>query len=169
MGFILDKVIDEYHMIDTDAPTAHINRASVEEAITILRTLKIYRAREAFLYLSALNLLNAAIKQNEYKNELTYGFIKGKALLIAKIIITKYRYDNIRCYYDLDEKCLYIEVYGVVFSFHIRIEDPFLIETDAKAEKIIWPEIRLQRIAEPLFELAKTLYHQSKDFRQAEQ
>jgi hypothetical protein len=55
MGFVLDKVIEEYQKIDTEAPIAHINRDSVEEAITILRTLKIYRAREAFLYLSAIH------------------------------------------------------------------------------------------------------------------
>ncbi len=116
--------------------------------------------------MSAINLLNAAIKQKEYKNELKYGFIKRKALLIAKIIISKYRYDNIRCYYDMDEKCIYIEVYGVVFSFHKIIEDPLIIETAAKAEKIVWPEIRLQRIAEPLFEIAKSVYHQSGDFNQ---
>ena len=157
MGYISDRVIEEYHKIDPDAPAAPIDRDDVFQAIQILRTLRIYRTREVFLYLSAINLLNAAIKQAEYKKELGYGFIKGTALLAAKIIITRYRYNDIRYYYDMVDKCLYIDVYGVVFSFHNILEDPLIIETAAKSEKIVWPEIRLQRIATPLFELAKSL------------
>lgn len=159
MGFVSDKVSDEYKKVDLEAPAVLINRESVEEAIAILRKLKIYRTRDVFLYLSAINLLNAAIKQTEYKKELKYGFIKGKALLLARIIITRYRYDNVRYYYNTDEKCLYIEVYDVVFSFHNILEDSIIIETAAKAEKIVWPEIRLQRIATPLFELAKEVWN----------
>lgn len=159
MGFVSDKVSDEYKKVDLEAPAVLINIESVEEAIAILRKLKIYRTRDVFLYLSAINLLNAAIKQAEYKKELKYGFIKGKALIAAKIIITRYRYDNIRYYYSTDEKCLYIEVYDVVFSFHNILEDSIIIEIVAKEEKIVWPEIRLQRIAIPLFELAKEVWN----------
>jgi len=159
MGFVSDRVVAEYKKVDLEAPAVLINRESVEEAISILRKLKIYRTRDVFLYLSAINLLNAAIKQAEYKKELKYGFIKGKALMTAKIIITRYRYDNVRYYYNTDEKCLYIEVYDVVFSFHNILEDSIIIETAAKEEKIVWPEIRLQRIATPLFELAKEVWN----------
>ena len=161
MGYVSDKVVAEYQKVDLEEPVASISRASVDEAIKILRKLKIYHTRDVFLYLSAINLLNAAIKQAEYKKELGYGFIKGKAVLVTKIIITRFQYGNIHYYYASDEKCLYIEVYGVVFSFHNILEDPLIIEAATKAEKIDWPEIRLQRIATPLFELAKTVYHQS--------
>ena len=161
MGFVSDHVIAEYQKVDLEAPVAPISRASVDEAIKILRKLKIYRTRDVFLYLSAINLLNSAVKQAEYKNELGYGFIKGKAVLATRIIITRFQYGNIHYYYAIDEKCLYIEVYGVVFSFHNILEDPMIIESATKGEKINWPEIRLQRIATPLFELAKIVYHQS--------
>ena len=157
MGYVSDSVLAEYQKIDPEAPAAPIDRADVEEATTILRTLRIHKTREVFLYLSAINLLNAAIKQAEYKNELSYGFIKRKARLAVQIIITRYHYDDIRYYYDMDEKCLYIVVYGVVFSFHNVLEDAFIIEIAAKAEKITWPGIRLQKIATPLFNLAKSL------------
>ena len=162
MGFVSDQVNAEYQKIDLEAPVAPISRASIDEAIRILRKLKIYHTRDVFLYLSAINLLNAAIKQPEYKKELGYGFIKGKAVLVTRIIITRFKYGNIRYYYASDEKCLYVEVYGVVFSFHNILEDPMIIEEATNAEKIVWPEIRLQRIAMPLFELAKTVYHHSK-------
>ena len=157
MGYISDRIIEEYRKIDSGAPAAPIDTEDVSGAIQILRTLRIYRTREVFLYLSAINLLNAAIKQAEYKKELGYGFIKGKALLAARIIITRYQYDDIRYYYDTEEKCLYIEVYGVVFSFHNVLEDPIIIEKAAKADKIVWPGIRLQSIAVPVFDLAKSL------------
>lgn len=163
MGFVSDRVKTEYQKIDLEASATPIDKAYVEEAITILRTLRIYKTREVFLYLSAINLLNAAIKHTEYKKELGYGFIKGKALLAAKIIITRYRYNDIRYYYDTNEKCLYIDVYGVVFSFHNILEDPLIIETAAKSDRIVWPEIRLQRIATPLFELAKTMYNRTEN------
>lgn len=162
MGFVSDQVIAEYQKIDLEEPVAPISRAAVDEAIKILRELKIYHTRDVFLYLSAINLLNAAIKQPEYKKELGYGFIKGKAVLVTRIIIARFHYGNIRYYYASDEKCLYIEVYGVVFSFHNILEDPMIIEAATKAEKIDWPGIRLQRIAMPLFELAKTVYYHSK-------
>lgn len=161
MGFVSDSVIAEYQKIDLEAPIAPISRASVDEAIKILRKLKIYRTRDVFLYLSAINLLNAAVKQAEYKNELSYGFIKGYVVLATRIIIARFQNDTIRYYYSTDEKCLYFEVFGVVFSFHNIYEDPQIIKTLTKAEKIVWPGIRLQRIATPLFELAKIVYHQS--------
>ena len=159
MGYVSDRVAAEYQQIDLGAPAASINRSLVEEAIAIVSKLRIYRRRDVLLYLASINLLNAAIKQEPYKQELNYGFIKGKALLVAKIIITRYRYDDINYYYNPEEKCLYIEVYDVVFSFHNVLEDSLMIETAAKAEKIVWPEIRLQRIAMPLFELAKSVYY----------
>lgn len=57
MGYISDRVIEEYHKIDPDAPAVPIDRDDVFQAIQILRTLRIYRTREVFLYLSAINLL----------------------------------------------------------------------------------------------------------------
>lgn len=161
MGYVSDRVAVEYQQIDLEAPATPINRLQVEEAVSIVRKLRICRRRDVLLYLASINLLNAAIKQEPYKHELGYGFIKGKALLAAKIIITRYRYDDIRYYYNPEEKCLYIEVYGIVFSFHNVLEDSLMIETAAKSEKIVWPEIRLQRIATPLFELAKAVYYRN--------
>lgn len=164
MGFIYDRVAEEYNKSEecNIQTPATIRRDHVEEAINVLRTIPLRKTRDVFYYLSSINLLNAAIKQTEYKKELGYGFIKGKALLATKIIITRYRYDDIKYYYNPDEKCLYIDVYGVVFSFHNIVEDPIIINIAAKAEKIAWPGIRLQRIAEPLYDLAKSLYNRER-------
>jgi len=160
MGFVLDEVVSEYKKIDTKMPMPLISRTTVEEAIIILKKLRINRTRDVFLYLSAINLLNAAIKQAPYKKELSYGFIKNKALFATKIIITRYRYNKVNYYYSTIEKCLYIEIYGVVFSFHNIFEDPLILEIAAKEKAIVWPEIRLQYIATPLFELAKSVDNQ---------
>ena len=157
MSFISEKIVQEYSKIDPDAPVTHIERVLVDEAMAILRNFKLFNACDFFLYLSAINLLNAAIKQADYKHELSYGFIKRKAVLATKIIITRFRRNDIRYHYSDDEKCLYIEIYDVVFSFHNIIEESFIIEKAAKTNKIEWPEIRLQRIASTLFELAKSL------------
>ena len=112
MGFISDRVAEEYKKSEecnTQTPVT-IHRDHVEEAINVLRTLPLRKTREVFYYLSAINLLNAAIKQTEYKKELGYGFIKGKALLATKIIITRYRYDDIKYYYYPDMLVLLLSV-----------------------------------------------------------
>ena len=70
MGYVLNHVVAEYNRVNPDAPSAPIEREIVNEAIEILRTMRVYRTREVFLFLSAINLLNAAIKQKEYKKEL---------------------------------------------------------------------------------------------------
>lgn len=158
MGYALDKVLAEYSKIDVEAPTMTIPREKADDAIKTLHELRIHRKKDIFLYLSSINLLNAAIKQADYKKYLRYSFIKGKALLAAKIIITRYRYNDVLYFYDTEEKCLYVEIYGVVFSFHNIIEEPLIIEKAATAERIEWPGIRLQKIAEPLFDLAKTMW-----------
>lgn len=157
MSLLSDSIALEYRRIDLSTPIPTIAREDVDEAIQILRYLRVDHTCEAFLYLSAINLLNSAIKQPAYKNQLGYGFIKGKALLAAKIIITRLRDNSIRYYYDTDEKCLYIEVYDIIFSFHNILEDPLIIKKAANADKIVWPGIRLQRIAPYLFSLAKSI------------
>ena len=157
MSLIADSVALEYSRTEQSATPPKIEQADVDEAILILRFLRINQKSDAFLYLSAINLLNAAIKQPAYKKKLGYGFIKGKALLAARIIITRMHDKSIRYYYDTEEKCLYIEVYNIVFSFHNILEDALILEKAANANKIVWPGIRLQRIAPFLFSFARIM------------
>lgn len=139
-----------------------ISQDDIDDSVSILKHHRVNNIKDVFLFLSAINLLNAAIKRPEYKKKLGYGFVKGKALILAKIIITRYKYNDVLYYYNVEEKCLYISVYGVVFSFHNVREEVYITKHASCQKKIIWPGIRLQKIAQPLLSLAKEIYHKHK-------
>ena len=75
--------------------------------------------RDAFLKLCSLNLLNAAIKQKEFKNSLSYGYIKPCVSRFVEYVITHTEDGYVdEMYYNSDQNCMYIRCYGVQFSFH---------------------------------------------------
>lgn len=108
-----------------------------------------------FRVLSALNLLNSAIKDKRWKRQLSYGFIKGRAAdLFDKWI--KNPVEGVRAYYDEREGALFFENCGVVFSYHnIRLSEGIRSFIGSEANRpIAWQGIRLQRIPVELFDLA---------------
>lgn len=108
-----------------------------------------------FRTLSALNLLNAAIKDKRWKRQLSYGFIKGRATALFEEWIA-HPIEGVRAYYDKKEGAVFFEVVGVVFSYHnIRLSETtrsFIRSSENKPIK--WPGIRLQKIPVELFDLA---------------
>ena len=63
-------------------------------------------------------------------------------------------YDS-KLYYNKNQKCLYFEVYGVIFSFHQIKETKQILIVAANNPPITWTGVRLQRIAQNIFLFAK--------------
>ena len=108
-----------------------------------------------FRALSALNLLNSAIKDKRLKRQLSYGFIKGRVADLFEEWITK-PIDGVKACYDSKERAVFFDVDGVVFSYHnIRLLDTTRSFIRSRANKPIeWPGIRLQKIPVELFDMA---------------
>lgn len=108
-----------------------------------------------FKVLSALNLLNSAIKDRRWKGQLSYGFIKGRAAKlfdqwIANPVV------GVSAFYNDKEGAVFFDVDGVVFSYH-RIRFSERIRSfihSASNRPIAWAGIRLQTIPVELFDLA---------------
>lgn len=130
----------------------------IEEAITnIKRSIK--TKNDVFLVLSSLNLLNAAVKKDEYKKKIGYGLIKPSVAKFIQLCI-KHKELNLvdEISYDSKGKCAYIRCFGIQFSFH-NIGEQYLDKEFIESfrdKKIDWDGIRLQPIAEQLYQLAKS-------------
>ena len=116
--------------------------------------------KDVFMALCSLNLLNAAIKKEEYKKSLSYGFIKphvSKLLVFCISHINEGYVDEL--YYASQEHCVYIRCYGIQFSFHNIVETNEIKDfmDSTKNVPVNWDGIRLQPIADKLFMLAKEL------------
>lgn len=156
MGRISSKIENIYNALSEDS-VLEISDDIVKAAMKVLRNYRIYNTKGLFYYLTAVNLLNAAIKRKEYKNKLRYSFIKGEVAVIVEYVIRRYTLYNVNYYYSESESCIYRKVYDVVFSFHNIPTEILEYEDVGKQKKIEWSGIRLQRIAQPLFLLASEL------------
>lgn len=119
--------------------------------------------QELLLRLCALNLLNAKVKQKEYKENLNYGMIKPKVFYLIKKLASKDQLGLLdEIYIKPSENCAYIRCYGLLFGFHninakaLEEEFPQLTNEEGK-----WDSVRLQPIAKPLYELAKEVVGQN--------
>ena len=134
-------------------PVKEITFANVKKAENILRNFNgIINTKQLFLILAAINLLNAAIKKDEFKKDLTYSFIKSKATILLEHLIEMDSLQHVSYFYNREEKCMYVKVYGIIFSFHHITESETILNNIQ--EKIEWEGIRLQRIAVEVYELA---------------
>lgn len=125
-----------------------IDEELVKKAINIVIYLHPKNTDEVFLQLCALNLLNAAIKTETYKDYLSYDLIKTNAAKLVTVI-DNLKKDSISYYYNKEEYCLYFELSGIVFSFH-HVPLTKEILKASFANPITWPGIRLQKIAHSL-------------------
>lgn len=128
----------------------------IKEAI--IQTKKTIKTKnDAFLVLSSLNLLNAAVKKEEYKHLIGYGLIKPSVSRFIQFCI-----ENPDCnfveelYYDTEGQCAYIRCFNIQFSFHNigtrTIDEEFL--KSEKNKKVEWDGVRLQPIALELYQLS---------------
>ena len=116
--------------------------------------------KEVFRALCSLNLMNAAIKHEEYRSLLSYGFIKPQVSRLVDFCIS---HDRERfaeeLFYDSKQRCMYVRCYGFQFSFH-SITISKTIGNFARSALNIpveWDGIRLQPMAKELFIMAKRL------------
>lgn len=119
---------------------------------------KAFSTEDLFLIFSATNFLNAAIKKIEFEGLISYNEIKGNVsrLLFFLSTINQKKY-KISYFIDPKERCAYVEVYSLQFSFHhihINNEIQRYIESDQNKIKT-WEGIRLQLIAGELLTLAQ--------------
>ena len=129
-----------------------IDEELVKKAINIVIYLHPKNTDEVFLQLCALNLLNAAIKTESYKDHLSYDLIKTNAAKLVTVI-DNLKKDSIFYYYNKEEYCLYFELSGIVFSFH-HVPLTSEILKASFANPITRPGIRLQKIAQSLLNYA---------------
>ena len=116
-----------------------------------------YSTTDFLVILSSINLLNASIKKADFKYLSSYYEIKGNVSRILNYFATlSYNKYNLNFYVNTSEKCAYVEIYDLQFSFHnININEVLrnYINSDRNIVKP-WREIRLQKIAGELFDLA---------------
>lgn len=157
MNVISEDIFKLYNQLEGDE-CQPIDSGVVDDAISIINNSNVEDSKVLFLLLSAINLLNAAIKTEKHKSQLFYGFIKTKVSKIADtIILSPSLYNDTSLFYDSAQKCIYFEVFGVIFSFHQIIETKLIKNVAAKNTPIQWTGVRLQRIAQNLFLYAKGL------------
>ena len=116
---------------------------------------------DVFMKLCSLNLLNASIKDKEYKKELSYGYIKPRVSWLVNFLASHLEngYAD-ELYYDTQGQCMYIRCYGILFSFHniIVTKEDSTFANSALNHPVEWDGIRLQPISKDLFLLAKDVH-----------
>ena len=86
MNQISEDIFKLYNQLEGDE-CQPIDSNVVDEAVAIINSSNAEDSKVLFLLLSAINLLNAAIKTEKHKSQLFYGFIKTKVSKIADAII----------------------------------------------------------------------------------
>lgn len=154
---MLQEKITKLYLNTLTKPVKDITEVEIKKAKDILSKLEIIlSANHLFLVLASINLLNAAIKKKHYKNKLSYFIIKTKATYVLELLIKSESMDNTSYYYNNEEKCMYVKVHGVIFSFHNIYESDIILNNNS-LERIDWTGIRLQKIAVEVFELGLKL------------
>ena len=151
MNEISNSAIELYNQFG-QGESMPINEEMVKKAINVVLFLHPRNEDEVFLMLCALNLLNAAIKTELFKDNLSYDLIKANAAKLVTVIDVL-KSNDVSYYYNKDEYCLYLKYGDVVFSFH-HVPLTSEILKASYASPISWPGIRLQKIAQPLMTLA---------------
>lgn len=137
-------------------------KMDVVDEIQINSRKDIHTKQDLFKKLCSLNYLNALVKKKEYKDRVGYGAIKSTVIWTVKTLM-KNGLEGLceELSIDPDEDCLFVRCYGLQFSFHhinskmLTEEWPQLCDKEAK-----WDGVRLQPIAEDLYELAKDAVEQ---------
>ena len=157
MSTISEHIFGLYNQL-VDDEIQPIDGTVVDDAIGVINKISVSDADSLFYFLAAMNLLNAAIKTAKHKSQLFYGFIKTRVSKITDLILQNPSfYTDTSVYYDDKQRCMYFEVYGVIFSFHQVQETKLIKNIASKNDRIQWTGIRLQRIAQNIFLYAKQL------------
>lgn len=153
------KLMGWYQNIsEINKPTLDVDNVRKAYNIAIYQTPT--HVDEVFLQLCALNLLNVAIKKEEFAGYVSYDLVKS---YVAKLllVIDSIKDDLICYFYNKEESCLYVRIDKIVFSFrHVPLTAEILKASFSMP--IVWPGVRLQQIAQPLLDYAiSSLEHNS--------
>ena len=153
----IKRLVEKIYMENVDRTENGIDEMVITKALAVA-TMNCVDQDDYFKALSALNLLNAAIKDKRWKQQLSYGFIKGRASILFEQWI-KMPVEGVKAFYNSEEEAVFFDVNGIVFSYHnIGLSHSIRSFVKTLANKtIVWPGIRLQKIPVELFDLALTL------------
>jgi len=118
-------------------------------------TMRVHSKHDVLLFFSSLNLLNAAIKNSEFKEILSYKTIKGHATRVIGYCITAHQNKYLDDIFinKKENYCAYVRCAGLQFCFHnIGLSDTIrrFVESSDNVIKD-WDNIRLQPIASSIF------------------
>lgn len=110
---------------------------------------------DAFRVLTALNLLNAAVKQPGGAELVSYAYIKGMAACLF-VHLLLHPLPGVEPYWDADERIAYFRVRGWQVSFHYVLFTPTMrrVVERSQLRPQTWDGLRLQMVAADLFLLA---------------
>lgn len=158
MNQIAEDINKLYNQLEGDE-SLPIDGSVVDEAISVINNRSAIDSNSLFFLLSAINLLNAAVKTEKHKSQLYYGFIKTRVSKIAdEIMQSPNSFSGTSLFYDSVQKCMYFDVFNVIFSFHQILETKLIKNVASRNSPIQWTGVRLQRIAQKVYELAKSNY-----------
>lgn len=153
---MLDELSKIIQLLNLDNFKTVINREQVLQSKKIINR-KPSTAKELFLILSAMNLINAAIKTKNFTGEIHYGMLKQHLSKLLEYILEneKPKFD-IQIYIDRPQNCVFIDMYDLQFSFHnITIYERLQNFINSPHNKpTVWKKIPLQKIAGELFNYA---------------
>lgn len=156
MNQIKESVLNAYNAL-SDNESKPISEDSIKNAIRYIDDFDLKDSKSLFTIVAALNLLNAAVKKDNLKSSLYYAYIKTNVSKVADYYLSnKDRFEEATVFYDIPCKCFYFNIFDVIFSFH-QIKETNNINNAASFEPITWPGIRLQRIAQFIFEYGMQL------------
>ena len=149
----ISKYVEEQYNKLAGEESLPISEDSVKDAIRYIDDFDLKDSKSLFTIVAALNLLNAVVKKDNLKSSLYYAYIKTNVSKVADYYLSnKENFKGATVYYELPRKCFYFNIFDVVFSFHQIKETNQIVNVAANLESIIWPGIRLQRIAQLVFE-----------------
>lgn len=127
-----------------------------EAYISSLMTIK--NKEDAFYFLSSMNLLNAYVKKDYAQKDFAKKYKFKNYLLKGIEKLIKLNLKDVDIYWG--KKVVYIEIFGIQFSFHnIRESKTISRFKDTKENKYQeWKGIRLQPLASDIFEFSKSNY-----------
>lgn len=152
---------EQNQIIQLSYDDTHITEITIDKIVdakvVLLTTPK--NDTELLNVLVAMNLINAALKRKEFKSKekyalIHYGMLKPKVSRLFHNIIMNREDFNIAFYINPKQKCAYIEIKDLQFSFHnITINETLkvFVESDLNNPKE-WKGVRLQKIAGELFD-----------------
>lgn len=157
MTEISNYVIEQYNKLASE-DSLPISEDSVKNAIRCIDDFDLKDSKSLFTIVAALNLLNAAVKKDNLKSSLYYAYIKTNVSKVADYYLSnRDRFEWATVFYEQPRKCFYFSIFDVVFSFHQIKETDLIVNVAANSEPITWPGIRLQRIAQFVFEYGKQI------------